>query len=109
MAEKPTTKDVGDNIQQQMDAEEVLTPNFGNWEVKDDGSMLYHGTEIPRSQILVSELETLHLTQMLSKFRGSKSDDAAQYYFAYLQALRNAGYKSVTIDLTHIHNIKLEK
>lgn len=109
--QKPTTEKVGNHIQQQkmMGDDEILNPQFGNWEVTDDGEILYHGSEITIKEIPAIGLENVHLTQMLSKFRGGKSDDAAEYYFAYLQALKNAGYKSLTIDLTHIQNIKFEK
>lgn len=108
---KMTTAEVGEHMEQQgnMDVEEIFNPQFGNWEVKDDGEILYHGSEIAIKEIPAIGLGNAHLTQMLSKFRGGKSDDAAEFYFAYLQALRNAGYKSLTIDLTHIHNIKIEK
>ena len=108
---KPTTEDVGKHLQQQrcMNAEEILTQDFGNWEVKDDGEILYRGSEIAIKEIPAIGLRNEHLTQMLGKFRGRKSEDAAEFYFAYLQALNNAGYKSLTIDLTQIHNIKIEK
>lgn len=106
MVENPTTKDVGDNIQQQMDVEEVLIPDFGNWEVKDDGGMLYCGTKIGIKEIPASCLKNEHLTQMLGKFA---EEESAQFYFAYLQALKNAGFKSMTIDLAQIHNIKFEE
>lgn len=112
MAErKITTAEVEEHIQRQcnMDDAEIFNPQFGNWEVKDDGEILYHGSEIAIKEIPVIGLENAHLTQMLSKFRGVKSDDAVEFYFAYLEALKNAGYKSLTIDLTHIHNIKFEK
>ena len=101
---KSTTED-GDKI---MDSEEILTHNLGNWEVKADGEILYHGSEIAIKEIPVTSLKNAHLTHMLSKFRESKSKDAADFYFAYLQALANAGYKSMTIDLTHIHTIELK-
>ena len=106
-----TTEEVGKHILQQrcMDVEKDLIPNFGNWEVKADGDLLYHGSEIAIKEIPAMELESEHLTHMLSKFRESKSKDAADFYFSYLHALKHAGYKSITIDLSHIHNIKFEK
>ena len=112
MAErKMTTAEVGEHMVQQrnMDVEEIFNPQFCNWNVKDDGEILYHGSEIAIKGIPAIGLENAHLTQMLSKFRGGKSDDAAEFYFAYLEALKKAGYKSFTIDLTNIHNIKFEK
>lgn len=106
-----TTAEVCEHMEQQrnMDVEEIFSPQFGNWEVRDDGEILYHGNEIAIKEIPAIGLGNAHLTHMLSKFRGGKSDDAAEFYFAYLQALRNAGYKSLTIDLAHIYNIKFEK
>ena len=112
MAERiMTTAEVEEHIQRQcnMDDAEIFNTQFGNWEVKDDGEILYHGSEIAVKEIPAIGLENTHLTQMLSKFRGGKNDDAAEFYFAYLEALKKAGYQSLTIDLTRIHNIKFEK
>lgn len=112
MAERiMTTAEVEEHIQRQcnMDDAKIFNTQFGNWEVKDDGEILYHGSEIAVKEIPAIRLGNAHLTQKLSKFRGGKNDDAAEYYFAYLQALRNAGYKSMTIGITNIHNIKFEK
>lgn len=92
-----------------MAEDQVLTPNFGNWEVQEDGTLLYHGTEIGIKEIPANGLEYENLPQMLGKFRGGKSEDAASFFFAYLEALKKAGYQSLTIDLNHIHNIKFEK
>lgn len=96
MEKEKTTKDL----------EEILNPDYGNWEVKDDGSIIYHGNEISIEEIPVDRLTFGHLTHMLGKFRGISSKDAADFYFAYLQALKNAGYKSLSIDLKNIHDLK---
>lgn len=91
------------------DVEKDLTDDFGNWEVKDDGEIIYHGTVIGTKSIPSQNLICENITHMLSKHWGEHSKDAVDYYFAYLRALQNAGYKSLTINLTNIHNFKLEK
>lgn len=89
--------------------EDALCPNYGNWQLTDDGEIVYQGQEIGYEGriIPVGELSNVHLTHMLGKFRGGQSDDAAQYYFVYLEALRRAGFKKLTIDLDNIHNISI--
>lgn len=107
---KMTTAEMCEHMERQRNMDdEIFNPQFGNWEVKADGEILYHGSEISIKEIPAIGLENAHLTQMLSKFRGGKSEDAAEFYFAYLKALKKAGYKSLTIDLSHSHNIKFEK
>lgn len=88
---------------------DVFTDDFGNWEVKDDGELLYHGSAIGARDFPPNGLAWPNLTHMLSRVWGEHSKDAVDYYFAYLRALRNAGYKSLTIDLKNIHDFKLEK
>ena len=109
--QKQTTGKMSNETQHQgmLNEEEALNQQFGNWEVKDDGEIIYHGSEIAIKEIPAIGLENEHLTHMLNKFREGNDKDAAEFYYAYLQALKNAGYKSLTIDLTHIHNIKFEK
>lgn len=89
--------------------EKDLTDDFGNWEVKDDGGIIYHGTAIAARDFPGNGLAWQSLTYMLSKGWGKHSKDAVDYYFAYLKALSNAGYKSLTIDLTNINKFRLEK
>ena len=43
------------------------------------------------------------LTDMFKKFKPEDSKDALDFYFAYITALRNAGYKSLTINLNNSH------
>ena len=44
------------------------------------------------------------LVQQMSKSRNEEEKEAnAEFYFAYIEALRNAGYKKMTIDVTNIH------
>lgn len=92
------------------DLNELFTPDYGNWELNDAGEIVYHNNQIGYNGRVfsVSELKDIHLTHMLSKFRGGPSEDAANYYFVYLEALRRAGYKTLTIDLNAIHNITIE-
>lgn len=87
---------------------DVFTDNFGKWEVKDDGRLIYHGEGIAERDFPPSCLMGQNLTHMLSKHWGEHSKDAVDYYFAYLRALRNAGYKSLTIDLTNIHKSEVK-
>lgn len=91
------------------DVEKDLTDDFGNWEVKDDGEIIYHGTAIGVKSIPSQNLICENLTHMFGKHWGKDSKDAVDYYFAYLKALQNAGCKSLTIDLANVHNFKLEK
>lgn len=88
---------------------DVFMDDYGNWEVKDDGEIIYHGSAIGPRNILPNGLDRSNLTHMLSKVWDKHPKDAIDYYFAYLKALRNAGYKSLSIDLTNIHEFKLEK
>lgn len=32
---------------------DVFTDDFGNWEVKDDGELIYHGTAIGANHVIV--------------------------------------------------------
>ena len=81
------------------DVEEVLKP-FKHWEVDAEGNIQYLGytkTKISKDDLTVGNL----LTHFLSK----ALDEGApqEFYFAFLQALKNAGYTRMEIDLTDIH------
>mgnify|MGYP007069951139 FL=1 len=84
--------------------------NFGNWETKDDGEIVYKGTAIASPKTIpVSDLPIMtNLSHMLSKFQTDGCEDGVNFYFAYLTALRNAGYKELTIDLSNIHKISVK-
>lgn len=97
-------------MKQELDEElkDVLTDDFGNWEVKDEGTLIYHGNAIAQRELPPNDLVFQNLTHMFSKHWGEHSKDAVDYYFAYLKALSNAGYKSLTIDLTNIHKFTIK-
>lgn len=88
--------------------EEILTDDFGNWEVKDDGDIEYHGTALGTKSIPKEDLKNVSLSHMLNKFKEGSYKDGVDYYYAYLRALHNAGYKTLTIDLENIHKAKVE-
>lgn len=72
---------------------------FKYWDVDSDGNIKYLGytkTQINKDQLTKGNLLTHYLMKDL--------DDGAskEFYFAFVQALRNAGYTSMTIDLTDI-------
>lgn len=85
------------------DFEDALK-QFKHWEVDSDGNIQYLGhtkTKISREELTVGNLLTHFLCKVL--------DEGAtqEFYFAFLQALKNAGYTRLEIDLTDIHkNIK---
>lgn len=84
------------------DLEDIFTPNYSSaWEVSDDGCICYKG-----HSGFVIEANALtrgnRLTEVLSKIL--EFDNATtQFYFAFMQALKNAGYSSITIDLNDLH------
>lgn len=81
------------------DFEEVLK-QFKNWEVDSEGNIKYlghTGTEISKSELTSGNL----LTHFMMKDLGN--DAEKEFYFAFIQALVNAGYTSLEIDLTDIH------
>ena len=87
---------IGENI------EESLT-QFGNWKVNDDGSLSYLGQMQSFNGIDAVKLSDIDLYHVMS--RGwTDYKEAADFFLAYLQAARNAGYKSVEIDLFN-HNL----
>ncbi|KWW27456.1 MAG: hypothetical protein AUK64_2178 [bacterium P201] len=90
--------------------EGVFTDNFGNWEVRENGELVYNGTAIasPNTFPVADLVSRLNLTHMLGKFQTKDGEDGINFYFAYLKALRVAGYKNLTIDLDHIHNFTIK-
>ena len=90
------------------DIEEVHSPQIGEWEVKSDGGLIYHGDSIRSFRKAdASQLKNVDIIHLMS--RGwSNYKDAIDGLFAYLNALRNAGYKSLTIDLTNHFLSKVE-
>lgn len=85
------------------DIEEDLSPIYSSaWEVMDNGRICYKGHSgfVIEANALTSGNR---LTEVLSKV--FEIDNATtQFYFAFMQALKNAGYSSITIDLSNLHN-----
>ena len=82
--------------------DESLT-QFGNWKVNDGGSLSYLGKMQSFKDIETMRLTDLDLYHVMS--RGwTNYKEATDFFLAYLQAARNAGYKSVEIDLLN-HNL----
>lgn len=109
MAErKMTTAEVGEHMEQQrnMDVEEIFNHQFGNWKINDDGSLSYLGTMQSFKDIETMLLSDIDLYHVMS--RGwTDYKEAADFFLAYLQAAKNKGYKSLTIDLTNRYLTKL--
>lgn len=82
--------------------DEVLQPPYADaWEVAKDGKITYKGhtgTVIEANVLTTGN----RLTEVMSKVLDiDKANE--QFYFAFLQALKNAGYSKLTIDLNDIH------
>lgn len=79
-----------------------LTPLYSSaWEVMDDGCICYKG----HSGFVIESNALTHgnrLTEILSKTLEIE-DATSHFYFAFVQALKNAGYSTITIDLDDLH------
>lgn len=81
------------------DLEELIQP-FKHWEVDSEGNIQYLGytkTRISKDELTAGNLLTHFLAKVLEE--GAPQE----FYFAFLQALQNAGYTRMEIDLTDIH------
>lgn len=81
--------------------------SFKWWTVDESGNISYkgHSKAFISSENLTTENQ---LTHQMSRLRSEEEIGAnAEFYFAYLEALRNAGYKKITIDVTNIHALIL--
>ncbi len=79
--------------------ESDLNSDFGNWEVKDDGTLLYHGTEVKCfKEVDGSKLSCIDPIHVMSRV-WTDYKDALNFFYAYLQASKNAGYQTLTINL----------
>lgn len=82
--------------------EEDLSPIYSSaWEVMDDGCICYKG----HPKFVIDAKSLAHgnkLTEVLSKVL-DKGNATALFYFAFMQALKNAGYSTITIDLNGLH------
>lgn len=88
--------------------EKDLSNDFGNWEVKDDGGMTYHGNSLHNfTEVNASQLKSIDLAHMMSRSLDNLKD-SKDFFFAYLTALRNAGFKTLTIDLNNHYSSQVE-
>ena len=90
-------KDLGFGLFDDVEGDLQLHPH---WNVDSEGNMQYLGhtkTKIIKEELTVGNLLTHFLSKVL--------DEGApqEFYFAFIQALKNAGYTSMEIDLTDIH------
>ena len=86
------------------DMEDALEDNFEFWEVDEEGNITSKSStyEIPKERL--DEMNWLsHILQKNEKSREK------EFYFAYIKALKNAGYKSIVIDLNDINNLEITK
>lgn len=83
--------------------DEALKNDFDFWTVSDKGDIgRPDRTEV---QIPAEELLSQNwLSHMIGKERyvGSKSAEA-EFYFVFMEALRRAGYKKITLDVEDLH------
>ena len=91
-------KDLGFRLFDDVESDLQLHPH---WEVDSDGNIQYLGntkTKITPEQLTVGNL----LAHVLST---KVLDEGAtqEFYFAFIQALKNAGYTKMEIDLTDIN------
>lgn len=81
----------------------LFEQSFKWWSVDEHGNISYKG----HSKAFISSENLTNgnqLTHQMSRLRSEEEKEAnAEFYFAYLEALRNAGYKKITIDVTNIH------
>ena len=84
--------------------DEALENGFEFWSVTENGDICRYD----RSEIQITAdrlLETNWLTQEIGKTRKPDSKTAeSEFYFVYIEALRRAGYKKITLDLENIHS-----
>lgn len=88
--------------------ENDLSDNLKWWDIDENGNIQYKGGT--QSSINASDLTKCnYLTHVLKKVRSDAEKDAnAEFYYAYLWALKNAGFKKVTIDLCNPYAIICE-
>lgn len=83
--------------------DDALSGDFNFWTVSEKGDI----GRPDRSDVQISAEELLTdnwLFQMIDKERkaGSRSAEA-EFYFVFMEALRRAGYKKITLDVEDIH------
>lgn len=90
------------------DLENDLSDSLNWWDVDPKGNIQYKGGT--KSTIKVGDLAKYnYLTHILKKVRSDAEKNAnAEFYFAYLRALKNAGFKKITIDVCNPYTIICE-
>ena len=86
------------------DMEDALEDNFEFWKVDEEGNITSKSSTYEISKERLDEMNWLsHILQKNEKSREK------EFYFAYIKALKNAGYKSIVIDLNDINNLEITK
>lgn len=90
------------------DLENDLSDSLNWWNVDPKGNIQYKGGT--KSSIKAGDLTKCnYLTHILKKVRPDAEKNAnAEFYFAYLRALKNAGFKKITIDVCNPYTIICE-
>ena len=83
--------------------EEDLTNDFHFWKIADNGDI----TRSDREEVEIpceALLNTNWLSHEIKKERQSGTASAeSEFYFVFMEALRRAGYKQITIDVENIY------
>lgn len=83
--------------------DEALKNDFEFWTVSEKGDI----SRPDRAEVQIPAEDLLSqnwLSHMIGKERNKDSKSAeAEFYFAYMEALRRAGYKRITLDLENPH------
>lgn len=86
------------------DIEDVISNKFDYWDVDDKGNITYkpNPNVYIRSEDLTNENYMYH---QINKERDGKYKAGCEFFYAYLEALRNAGIEEITIDVKHPSNL----
>ena len=93
------------NMENFNELSESLGKGFEFWNVDDFGNILWIHQNYPIPADLLTK--TNWLNHILRK--NDRAETLIEFYFAYIKALKNAGYKSITIDLIEPDYISGEK
>ena len=81
------------------EVEKDISPIYGNWEVKENGNLVYNRDGVKNIvKVDKANLSTIDVRHVMSK-AWKDYEDARNFFLAYLEALRNAEYKTLSIDL----------
>ena len=76
------------------------------WNVDEHGNISYNG----HTKTVISSNDLANGNQLVQQMSKSRNEEEKEAYIhhaglvlAYIEALRNAGYKKMTIDVTNIH------